>query len=311
MRIVFAGTPAFAADHLAALIDYPEANILAVITQPDRPGKRGKRLTPSPVKELAQSHGLTLLQPPRLQAKDLAAFDIDLLIVVAYGQILSPKVLAQPKIAALNVHASDLPRWRGAAPVQRAILAGDRETAISLMIMEAGLDTGPVVTKTTCSISDDDTSGSLFTKLAAIGCETLIETLETIRTSGLKSVDQSTTGITYAHKIEKSEAKINWMQHADYIGRQIRALAPDPVAFMGFGDLRIRCHHAAVADPVLVEAAPGTILEKSKLGLRIQCGVGQLWITHLQLPTGKGTVVSGAALANAQISGITPGARCQ
>lgn len=307
MRIIFAGTPQFAADHLSALCDHLSCEVLAVITQPDKPGKRGKKPIPSPVKALAVERGLPVLQPHRLTAGDLSHFDFDLLIVVAYGQILKPAVLAQPKIAALNVHASSLPRWRGAAPIQRAILAGDTSTGICLMAMDAGLDTGPILAHFPCLIASDETSGSLQAKLSIIGCDALPKAIDSIAAHGIQAKPQPEQGVTYADKIEKTEAKIDWSKAATTICQQILGLSPDPVAYTLIGDQRLRCHHAVVAATEANDAIPGTVLEKTKSGLRVQCGVGQIWITQLQLPTGKGTLVSGADLANARISGLMPG----
>ena len=180
MRVLFAGTPAFAVEHLQGLIAHPDIDVVAVVTQPDRPGKRGKTLMASPVKRCALQENLTLLQPKRLQAKHLVGFSFDLLIVVAYGQILKPDVLALPRIAPINVHASLLPRWRGAAPVQRAILAGDQTTGVTIMKMAEGLDTGPIIRVQSCAIDASETSDTLFTKLACLGRETLLQAVETI-----------------------------------------------------------------------------------------------------------------------------------
>jgi len=313
MRVLFAGTPAFAVEHLQGLIAHPDIDVVAVVTQPDRPGKRGKTLIASPVKRCALQENLTLLQPKRLQAKHLVGFSFDLLIVVAYGQILKPDVLALPRIAPINVHASLLPRWRGAAPVQRAILAGDQTTGVTIMKMAEGLDTGPIIRVQSCAIDASETSDTLFTKLACLGRETLLQAVETIAETGLVAEPQPETGVTYAHKILKADAKINWSMSSAHICQHIRAFVPDPIAFTMQGETRFRCYDAVVAPQQLNNAAPppapGTILERSKAGIRVQCGEGQLYITQLQSPTGKGSIVQGSNLKNLQTTLLDPGER--
>ena len=313
MRVLFAGTPEFAVEHLRGLIEHPDIEVVAVVTQPDRPGKRGKKLIASPVKHHALMEGLTVLQPARLQTKHLAGFSFDLLIVVAYGQILKPEVLALPRIGPINVHASLLPRWRGAAPVQRAILAGDQTTGVTIMKMAEGLDTGPIISVRSCAIDTNETSDSLFSKLACLGQEALLHAVETIARTGLVADPQPAAGVTYAHKILKTEAKIDWSMSSALICRHIRAFVPDPVAFTTQGETRFRCYGAEVASSELNCAAPtpepGTILERSKTGIRVQCGDGQLYITQLQSPTGKGTIVQGADLKNLQTALLDPGER--
>jgi methionyl-tRNA formyltransferase len=309
MRVLFAGTPEFAVEHLQGLIEHPDIDVVAVVTQPDRPGKRGKNLFASPVKHRALEGGLTVLQPTRLMATHLTGLSFDLLIVVAYGQILKPEVLALPHIGPINVHASLLPRWRGAAPVQRAILAGDQTTGVTIMKMAEGLDTGPIISVRSCSISSDETSASLFTKLAGLGREALLQSIETIAQTGLVADPQPEAGVTYAHKILKAEAKIDWSASAAVISRHIRAFVPDPVAFTTQGETRFRCYGAAVAPSQPNVVAPGTILERSKTGICVQCGDGQLYITQLQSPTGKGTIVQGANLKNLQTKLLDPGER--
>lgn len=313
MRVVFAGTPEFAVEHLQALIEHPQIEVVAVVTQPDRPGKRGKKLIASPVKHCALKAGLNLVQPTRLKAKHLMDYAFDLLIVVAFGQILRPEVLTLPRIGPINVHASLLPRWRGAAPVQRAILAGDQTTGVTIMKMAEGLDTGPIISVRSCAISPDETSSTLFTKLARLGREALLHTVETLAKSDLVAEPQPEAGVTYAHKILKAEAQIDWSLSSALISRHIRAFVPEPVAFTTQGATRFRCYGAKLAPPQPNDAvqppAPGTILERSKAGIRVQCGDGQLYITQLQSPTGKGTIVQGANLKNLQTSLLDPGER--
>jgi methionyl-tRNA formyltransferase len=313
IRILFAGTPAFAVEHLRAMVEHPGTEVVGVVTQPDRPGKRGKTLIASPVKQYALAHQLTVLQPPRLRAKHLQGIAFDLLVTVAYGQILKPEVLALPRIGPINVHASLLPRWRGAAPVQRAILAGDQTSGVTIMKMAEGLDTGPIISIRPCTIDPDETSGSLFEKLAGVGCEALVTAIETITKTGLVADPQPEAGICYADKILKTEAKIDWSMSSERICRQIRAFVPEPVAFTTQGGTRFRCYGAKVAASSLnapeTTTAPGTILEKSKAGIRVQCGVGQLYITQLQAPTGKGTIVRGSDLKNLQTTLLDPGER--
>ncbi|MDB2328640.1 methionyl-tRNA formyltransferase [Pseudomonadales bacterium] len=313
MRVLFAGTPEFAVEHLNGLIAHPDISVVAVVTQPDRPGKRGKKLIASPVKHCALEAGLTVLQPTRLQAKHLTGFSFDLLIVVAYGQILKPEVLVLPRIGPINVHASLLPRWRGAAPVQRAILAGDQTTGVTIMKMAEGLDTGPIISVQPCNISSNETSDSLFKKLASLGREALLHAVETIAETGLVAKPQPESGVTYAHKILKAEAKIDWSMNSTLICQHIRAFVPDPVAFTNQGETRFRCYGAEVApsqpDNATPTPAPGTIVERSKTGIRVQCGEGQLYITQLQSPTGKGTIVQGSNLKNLQTKLLDPGER--
>ena len=310
MRIVFAGTPEFAADHLKALVEQHDLDIVGVVTQPDKPGKRGKRPIPSAVKTLALDQGLPIYQPKRLRKSDLASLTFDLLIVVAYGQILKPEVLAMPSIAPINVHASLLPRWRGAAPIQHAILAGDQETGVSIMEMEQGLDTGPVILMNRCAIDPDETGGSLFQKLSRLGAKTLIDVIKGIGRDGISSTPQMGAGITYAGKISKQAAKIDWTDNCTVILRKIRAFLPDPVAFSFIGDQRFRFFSAesfSGVPPDPVNRRIGTIIERTRSGLVVQCGDGQLCITGLQLPTGKGTILQGAAIKNIQSSVIDVG----
>lgn len=310
MRIVFAGTPEFAADHLKALLQEPTIEIVGVVTQPDKPGKRGKNPIASPVKTLALEYDRPVFQPKRLRQTDLESLTFDLLVVVAYGQILNSDLLAMPRIAPINVHASLLPRWRGAAPIQHAILAGDQETGISIMRMDAGLDTGPIIATTRCNIDPDETSDSLFTKLSKIGTVALLQSIESIRETGLMVEPQSDEGICYASKITKSAAKIDWSEDREIIAQKIRAFLPSPIAFSFLGDKRFRFFESDVLPTISdnkKDTLPGTIIDKTKSGLVVECGNGPLCITALQLPTGKGTILRGAAIRNVQSSIIDPG----
>ena len=235
MKIIFAGTPDFAAAHLRALIDCGQHEIVAVYTQPDRPAGRGKKLTASAVKQLASEQGLTVLQPPSLKEADaqqqLAGFAADLMIVVAYGLILPQAVLDTPRLGCINVHGSLLPKWRGAAPIQRAVEAGDDETGICIMQMDAGLDTGPVISVARCAIEATDTSGSIYQKLSALGAPTLLAALEKLASGVAVAEQQDDSQSTYASKIDKAEALIDWATPAETLARKVRAFNPFPATF--------------------------------------------------------------------------------
>lgn len=294
---MFAGTPEFAARHLAALLD-SRHQVAAVITQPDKPGKRGKKPQPGPVKLLAQKHELTVLQPERLRPEDIESWDVDLMVVVAYGQLLRPPVLdALPK-GCINVHASLLPRWRGAAPIQRAILAGDTSTGVCIMQMDAGLDTGDVLHRSSISIAADDTAASLTDKLAEIGCSSLVTTLDQIEAGIATKTQQPDEGVTYAKKITKDEARLNWQAPAPALDHAVRAYNPDPVAYAFIGELRVKIWHAHAATTAH-QGRPGEILALDKHGLEIACGEGSLIVTRIQLPLGKGSILTPADLINA------------
>ncbi|HJU39784.1 MAG TPA: methionyl-tRNA formyltransferase, partial [Tahibacter sp.] len=249
MRVVFAGTPQFAVPCLDACRD-AGANVVAAYTQPDRPAGRGRKLTPSPVKEAALAAGIAVEQPENFRDPDararLAAYDADLMVVVAYGLILSSRVLATPRYGCWNVHASLLPRWRGAAPIQRAILAGDTESGVCLMQMEKGLDTGPVIARRATPIGRDDTGGSLHDRLSAIGADLLRETLPLLAAARapLPAQAQAASGVEYAHKLEKSEALLDWRKPALALERQVRAFDPWPVAEGDVAGERLRVWRA-------------------------------------------------------------------
>nr|WP_323806901.1 methionyl-tRNA formyltransferase [Kangiella geojedonensis] len=286
MNVIFAGTPDFAASSLQALID-SEHNVVAVYTQPDRQSGRGKKITMSPVKELALKHHIAVEQPVNFKADDdiatLDSYQADLMVVVAYGLLLPQAVLDTPKLGCINVHGSLLPRWRGAAPIQRAIQAGDRESGITIMQMEAGLDTGPMISKAVTPITDIDTGSTLHDKLAQQGAELLVNTMTNIANEGISAQAQDDSLATYAHKLSKQEAYIDWSQDAVIIERQIRAFNSWPVAQSELQGKVIRIWQANL-NKTSVESEPGTIMRADKNGILVSCGQGQLLLTELQLP---------------------------
>lgn len=289
LRVIFAGTPTFAAQHLQALID-SHHQILAVYTQPDRPAGRGKRLSPSPVKMLALANNILVLQPSTLKSAEaqqqLAVLKADIMVVVAYGLILPQAVLDSPRLGCINVHASLLPRWRGAAPIQRAIEAGDKKTGVTIMQMDAGLDTGPMLLKVGCPITQDDNSDLLLQKLATLGGPALLTVLDQASAGELKPEQQNDELACYANKIDKAEAKINWHLSADVLQRQIRAFNPFPVAFCGLGEQRIKIYNARVIERNHANK-PGTIIGTENGEIQIACGENVLSILALQLPGKK------------------------
>ena len=287
LRIVFAGTPEFAAEHLKALLDSPH-QIIAAYTQPDRPAGRGQKLALSPVKQLAQQHGIPVLQPqslrdPAAQA-ELAALQADLLVVVAYGLILPQAVLDTPRLGCINSHASLLPRWRGAAPIQRAIQAGDSESGVTVMQMEAGLDTGPMLLKVSTPIAADDTGGSLHDRLAELGPQAVLQAIAGLAAGTLIGEVQDDSQATYAHKLNKDEARLDWARPAVELERLIRAFNPWPISHSTLNGEPLKVLTAQLADG---QGAPGQILAASKDGLTVACGEGALRLTRLQLPGGK------------------------
>jgi methionyl-tRNA formyltransferase len=289
LRVVFGGTPDFAAHHLDALIA-AGCQLVGVFTQPDRPAGRGKKLTPSPVKELAQGHGLPVFQPASLKDPDaqrlLTDLAPDLFVVVAYGLLLPRAVLDIPRHGCINVHASLLPRWRGAAPIQRAIEAGDSLTGITIMGMDVGLDTGDMLRKVSCPIAADDTGGSLHDKLAALGPPALLATIADIARGETHPEKQDDSLATYAAKISKQEAEIDWRGDAIVIDRRIRAFNPFPVAYTLLAGESLRIWRAA---PVTTEhsAAPGTLLAVDDDSVTLACGHGALRLLEVQLPGKK------------------------
>lgn len=289
MRLVFAGTPEFAVPALVALHEAGQ-QIALVLTQPDRPVGRGLQRTPSPVKRAALERGLTVSQPTTLKdaaaQAQIAAAAADVMVVVAYGLILPAAVLSATRHGAINIHASLLPRWRGAAPIQRAILAGDAATGIAIMQMEAGLDTGPVWAVERVAIGDADTAGALAERLAGLGARMIVEMLERDLGSGRSPTPQSTAGVTYAHKIEKAEAQLDWTADAASLGRAVRAFNPTPgaSAHIRGGLVKIWC-----ATPLaeVASAAPGTVQAVRPDAICVACGRGVLAIHELQRAGGR------------------------
>ncbi len=290
LRLVFAGTPEFAVPCLEAC-RASGAEVVAVYTQPDRPAGRGRKLAPSPVKQAALAAGIAVEQPESLKSaavqQALAAYRPDLLVVVAYGLILPRKVLAIPRLGCWNVHASLLPRWRGAAPIQRAILAGDTESGVDLMQMEAGLDTGPVMLQRHTPINRDDTGGSLHDRLSALGAEVLAEGLRrTLAGETLVAAPQPEVGVSYAHKLDKAEAKLDFSRTATELERQVRAFDPWPVAegVIAGEPLRIWAAQAIALDH---HGVPGSVLAAGRDGIDLACGDGALRVTALQRAGGR------------------------
>ena len=289
MRIIFAGTPDFALPSLRAAAQRNE--VVAVYTQPDRPAGRGRGLTASPVKREAIARGIPVLQPESLKGElmqdVLRQLAPDLMVVVAYGLILPRKVLAIPRFGCWNVHASLLPRWRGAAPIQRAIEAGDTETGVCLMQMEAGLDTGPVLLSQSTPIHAEETGGQLHDRLAELGAQVLGDGLGLLR-AGVSPTPrpQPEAGVTYAHKLEKEEARLDWSQSADLLARKVRAFEPWPVAEAVVAGERLRIH-GGVAIDLNHKAVPGTVLAASRQGIDIACAQGALRLRVVQRDGGK------------------------
>jgi methionyl-tRNA formyltransferase len=289
-RIAFAGTPAFAVPSLRALVA-TGATLPLVLTQPDRPAGRGRRLAASPVKELAGELGLPLAQPAALRdPADLPTpvQSPDLMVVIAYGLLLPRAWLTWPRLGCINLHASLLPRWRGAAPIQRAVLAGDGVTGISVMQMEVGLDTGPVHLSRSTPIGAHETAGALHDRLAAIAAETLLEALPRILDGSSVSVPQDGALATVARKISKTEAVLDWREPAVQLERRVRAFDPWPVAEARLGDgRRLRVFEAAVLGEVSAAAPPGTVLEAGRAGIDVATGAGVLRLKRIQPPSGR------------------------
>lgn len=288
LKIIFAGTPHFAEQALQALLTQG-IEVAAVLTQPDRPAGRGMQLRPSPVKQLALQHGLVVLQPVSLKdaevQQQLAAYQADVMVVAAYGLILPKAVLQIPRLGCLNIHASLLPRWRGAAPIQRAILAGDAETGITVMQMDAGLDTGAMLLKRACVIKSSDTADTLHDKLAMLGAQAIIEALVLLGQGRLNPVVQDERDATYAAKLTKEEALLDWAGEARQLERAIRAYNPFPGANFRSGDSSIKVWQASVRDGLCGE--PGVVLAVEKDALVVACGNGALALEVLQKPNAK------------------------
>lgn len=285
MRLVFAGTPDFAATALKSLLQ-TDHQLVGVYSQPDRPSGRGRKLTPSPVKQVALEAGIPVFQPETLKTpeaqEELKALNADVMIVAAYGLILPQEVLELPRRGCLNIHASLLPRWRGAAPIQRAIAAGDRETGITIMQMDAGLDTGDMLLKTTTLIEETDTGGSLHDRLAEMGGRAIVEALGKLAEGTLAAEPQNDDQACYARKLSKEEGHIDWTEDATAISRLVRAFNPWPGTYTDASDQRIRIHAAEVVD-ITSDRHPGTVTARNKEGIDVACGLDVLRITRLQL----------------------------
>jgi methionyl-tRNA formyltransferase len=307
LKIIFAGTPAFAVAALETLLAQG-FDVTAVLTQPDRPAGRGMRLAPSPVKQLAVQHDLPVLQPQTLKDVtiqcELAAYAADVMVVAAYGLILPQEVLGLPRHGCLNIHASLLPRWRGAAPIQRAILAGDRETGITIMQMDAGLDTGDMLLKKSCPITEYDNAQTLHDKLAALGAECIVEVLRLLEQNRLAPTPQDNTLATYALKLNKAEAQIDWTANAEHIANAVRAYNPFPGATTSLNATPIKIWRASMRHEPGGE--PGTVLSVEKEGVVVACGRGALCLEVLQRSGAKAL----PAAEFVQGFAVHPGDRC-
>ncbi|AHG19889.1 methionyl-tRNA formyltransferase [Chania multitudinisentens RB-25] len=307
LRIIFAGTPDFAARHLDALLS-SRHQIVGVFTQPDRPAGRGNKLTPSPVKVLAEQRQIPVFQPKSLRPEDnqrlVAELNADVMVVVAYGLILPKAVLEMPRLGCINVHGSLLPRWRGAAPIQRALWAGDSETGVTIMQMDVGLDTGDMMHKISCPIESTDTSASLYDKLAELGPQGLLATLQQLANGMVKREVQDETRVTYAEKLSKEEARLDWNLSAVQLERCIRAFNPWPVSYFTIEDQPVKAWQATV----LAEtsgAQPGTIVHADKHGIQVATADGILNLAQLQ-PAGK-KPMSAQDLLNSRREWFIPG----
>lgn len=309
LRIIFAGTPDFAARHLDALLS-SEHQIVGVFTQPDRPAGRGKKLMPSPVKVLAEEKGIPVFQPVSLRPQEnqhlVADLQADVMVVVAYGLILPKAVLEMPRLGCLNVHGSLLPRWRGAAPIQRSLWAGDTETGVTIMQMDVGLDTGDMLYKLSCPITVEDTSATLYDKLAQLGPQGLLATLTQIATGTATPEIQDETQVTYAEKLSKEEALLDWSLPAEQLERCIRAFNPWPMSYFVIEDQPIKVWKASVINSQ-AKAEPGTIIEANKQGIQVATAEGILNLESLQ-PAGK-KAMNAQDLLNSRREWFTPGNR--
>ncbi|MEZ8024574.1 MULTISPECIES: methionyl-tRNA formyltransferase [unclassified Vibrio] len=289
LRIVFAGTPDFAARHLAALLS-SEHEVVAVYTQPDRPAGRGKKLTASPVKNIALENNIPVYQPENFKSdeakQELAELNADIMVVVAYGLLLPQVVLDTPRLGCINVHGSILPRWRGAAPIQRSIWAGDKETGVTIMQMDIGLDTGDMLSIATLPIEATDTSASMYEKLAGLGPDALVECLADIASGKAVAEKQDDELANYAKKLSKEEARINWSDEAAHIERCVRAFNPWPMSHFEAAENSIKVWQSRVAEQTSDKPA-GTILQADKTGIYVATGQGVLVLEQLQIPGKK------------------------
>ncbi|WLS79356.1 methionyl-tRNA formyltransferase [Erwinia pyri] len=306
LNIIFAGTPDFAARHLDALLSSGH-NVVGVFTQPDRPAGRGNKVTASPVKQLAEQHNLPVFQPKSLRPEEnqqlVAALNADIMVVVAYGLILPAPVLAMPRLGCINVHGSLLPKWRGAAPIQRALWAGDDETGVTIMQMDVGLDTGDMLYKLACAIEPDDTSATLYNKLAALGPEGMLATLSALAEGRAQPEVQDETLVSYAEKLSKEEARLDWQLSAAQLERCIRAFNPWPVSYFTVDDQSIKVWKATVLPHV--NKQPGEIVQADKMGIQVATLDGVLNIEELQ-PAGK-KPMKAQDLLNSRREWFTPG----
>ncbi|KAA5962977.1 methionyl-tRNA formyltransferase [Pantoea sp. M_9] len=306
LKIIFAGTPDFAARHLDALLA-SEHQVTGVFTQPDRPAGRGNKLTPGPVKVLAQTHGIPVFQPKSLRPEEnqqlVADLQADIMVVVAYGLILPQAVLSMPRLGCVNVHGSLLPRWRGAAPIQRALWAGDSETGVTIMQMDAGLDTGDMLLKLNCPIGPEDTSASLYDRLAELGPQGLLQTLNMLATNRAQPEIQDNALATYAEKLSKEEARLDWTLPAAQLERCIRAFNPWPVSYFLIDNQPVKVWQATVLPHQ--DKQPGEILHADKQGIQIATADGVLNLLSLQ-PAGK-KPMSAQDLLNSRREWFTPG----
>jgi methionyl-tRNA formyltransferase len=309
LRIIFAGTPDFAARHLDALLSSGH-QVVGVFTQPDRPAGRGNKLTASPVKMLAEQHQIPVFQPKSLRPQEnqhlVADLNADVMVVVAYGLILPKAVLDMPRLGCINVHGSLLPRWRGAAPIQRALWAGDSETGVTIMQMDVGLDTGDMMHKIACPIEATDTSASLYNKLAELGPQGLLITLQQLAAGTVHREVQDEELVTYAEKLSKEEARLDWSLSAEQLERCIRAFNPWPISYFIIDDQPVKVWQATVLAET-ANAEPGTIVHADKHGIQVATAQGILNLTQLQ-PAGK-KPMSAQDLLNSRREWFTPGNR--
>jgi methionyl-tRNA formyltransferase len=309
LRIVFAGTPDFAARHLAALLS-SQHEVIAVYTQPDRPAGRGKKLTSSPVKTIALEHGISVYQPENFKSTEakqtLADLNADIMVVVAYGLLLPEEVLNTPRLGCINVHGSILPRWRGAAPIQRAIWAGDRQTGVTIMQMDVGLDTGDMLSVAALDIEANDTSASMYEKLAKLGPQALVDCLSDLTQDNLSPEKQEDALANYAKKLSKEEAKIDWNESAEHIERCVRAFNPWPMSYFSVSGNNIKVWKSRV-ELQNSNAQPGTILNADKTGIYVATGAGTLVLEQLQIPGKKALLVQD--ILNARATWFEVGSR--
>ncbi len=310
LKVIFAGTPDFAATALQALLD-SRHDVIAVYTQPDRPAGRGRKLTPSPVKVLAQEHNIDVYQPPSLKSEEeqqiLRDLNADIMVVVAYGLLLPLPVLEAPRLGCVNIHASLLPRWRGAAPIQRAIAAGDAESGVTIMQMDEGLDTGDMLVIRPTPISREDTGQTLHDRLAEIGSAAVVEALQQLQDGTANPVPQDDAQACYASKLSKAEASLDWTKSALELECTVRAFNPWPVAYSEFEGDVVRVWQAQALDDVATNATPGEIITTTKAGIDVATGEGVLRLLQLQFPGKRAMAV--ADVLNARDSLKAAGAR--